>query len=100
MKGTRQLPQSFEKENLPSVPTAYNVYVGWPALSPDHEHPRIPLSHWVINRHRWKIFSFVTACTIASAIVSSFLTPIFESTATIDIARHMPVGIFRQESAQ
>jgi succinoglycan biosynthesis transport protein ExoP len=62
--------------------------------------PGIPLSHylWLIRRHRWRILLFVTACVIATVIISSRMTPIYEATATVDIDREMPTGIVGQES--
>jgi capsular exopolysaccharide synthesis family protein len=67
------------------------------------EEPRaaaIPASHyfWILRRHRWKILAFVVACVAATVIVSSRMTPIYESTATVDIDRDMPTGIVGQDS--
>ncbi len=61
-----------------------------------------PLSHylWVVRRQRWKILPFVLACMIATLIVSKRLTPIYESTVTVDIDRHTPSGVVGQEAAQ
>jgi capsular exopolysaccharide synthesis family protein len=61
-----------------------------------------PLSHylWVLRRQRWKIIPFVLACMIATLIVSKRLTPIYESTVTVDIDRHIPTGVVGQDAAQ
>jgi capsular exopolysaccharide synthesis family protein len=61
-----------------------------------------PLSHylWVLRRQRWKIVPFVVSCMIATLIVSKRLTPIYESTVTVDIDRRMPSGVVGQEAAQ
>jgi polysaccharide biosynthesis transport protein len=61
-----------------------------------------PLSHylWVLRRQRWKIVPFVVACMIATLILSKRLTPIFESTVTVDIDRHIPAGVVGQDAAQ
>src|SRR5260370_25478223 len=95
--------------NLPAlVPdalrAAYNAVpnghaAGW---DPEPEEPAVPLSHylWIVKRHRWKILAFVSACVIATLIVSLRLTPIYESTAVIDIDRRMPTGILGQEAMQ
>ncbi len=62
----------------------------------------VPLSHylWILRRHRWKILSFVIAAVLATAIVSSRITPIYESTTTIDIDRQTPSGVVGQESTK
>ena len=73
-----------------------------PGWDPEPEEPAVPLSHylWILKRHRWKILAFVSACVIATLIVSLRLTPIYESTAVIDIDRRMPTGILGQEATQ
>jgi capsular exopolysaccharide synthesis family protein len=62
----------------------------------------VPLAHylWILRRHRWKIGLFVLASVAATLIVCSRLTPIYSSTATIDIDRRMPPGIFGNEATQ
>jgi capsular exopolysaccharide synthesis family protein len=66
------------------------------------EEPAVPLTHylWIVRRHRWKILTFIVAAVAATLIVSYRLTPIYESTATIDIDRRMPTGILGQEAMQ
>ncbi len=54
---------------------------------------------WVIRRNLAAIFAFVAACTIAMAIVSYRLTPIYEATATIDVDQLVPTGVVGQEAA-
>ncbi len=70
------------------------------AFEPEPEEAAIPLSHclWILKRHRWKILSFVGACVIAAVVVSSRLTPVYESTATVDVDRQTPTGVIGQES--
>ena len=60
----------------------------------------VPLTHylWILRRHRWRILSFVCASVIATLIVSTRLTPIYESTATIDVDRQTPTSIIGQEA--
>jgi polysaccharide biosynthesis transport protein len=60
----------------------------------------VPLSqfYWALRRHRWKVFSFVAASVIATVVISSRLTPMYEATATVDIDRETPTGIVGQES--
>jgi succinoglycan biosynthesis transport protein ExoP len=55
---------------------------------------------WIIKRHRWKILAFVVAVVAATLVVSSRITPVFESTTTIDIDRRMPTGILGEEAMQ
>jgi capsular exopolysaccharide synthesis family protein len=61
-----------------------------------------PLSHylWVLRRHRWKILPFVLICLISTLIVSKRLTPIYESTVTVDVDRHIPSAVVGQEASQ
>lgn len=56
------------------------------------ETPSVPLSHylWVLRRHLWKMVAFVAACVLITAVVSSRLRPIYESTATVDVDRQAP----------
>src|ERR1017187_5013535 len=63
------------------------------------EAPPVPLSHylWIFRRNWWKILLFVGCSVAATAVISMRLTPVFESTVTIDIDRQMPMGIIRSE---
>lgn len=72
---------------------------GWEA-SPEEQ--SIPLSHylWVLRRYRWQILSFIAVSIIATLIVSKRLTPIYESTATVDVDRQMPTAVVGQEATQ
>jgi succinoglycan biosynthesis transport protein ExoP len=62
----------------------------------------VPLAHylWILRRHRWKIAGFVVACVAAVVIISARLTPIYESTVTVDVDRQMPTGIIGQDSTR
>jgi uncharacterized protein involved in exopolysaccharide biosynthesis len=64
--------------------------------------PAVPLSHYlfILRRHLGKMVTFVVAATLATLIVSYRLTPIYESTATVDIDRSSPSGIVGQEALQ
>lgn len=77
-------------------------YSAAPSYSMDNEpdSASVPLSHylWILRRHVWLIAAFVTACVIATFIVSKRLTPIYESTATVDVDRQAPQGIMGQEA--
>lgn len=59
-------------------------------------------SHYlqVIWRQRWKILLFIGTVMLATYIVSSRLTPVYEATAKIDVDRSVPTGIVGQEAAQ
>jgi succinoglycan biosynthesis transport protein ExoP len=99
------MPEEKLERNLPAViPDPFRapyqaIPAGW---DPEPEEPAVPLSHylWILKRHRWKILAFVATCVIATLIVSFRLTPIYESTAVIDIDRRMPTGILGQEAAE
>jgi polysaccharide biosynthesis transport protein len=60
----------------------------------------IPLAHylWVFKRYRWHMLSFVALCTIATFIISSRMSPMYESTATLDVDRDAPSGVVGEES--
>lgn len=66
------------------------------------EAPTVPLSHylWILRRHCWKIVAFVVTCVFATAIVSSRLKPIYESTATVNIDHQSPSQVVGQDSTQ
>ncbi|MGA2436318.1 MAG: polysaccharide biosynthesis tyrosine autokinase [Bryobacteraceae bacterium] len=86
---------------LPAVPVTYTVAPpNWYGPDAEPEERPVPLSHylWILKRHRWKIFWFVAACVLATFIVSERVTPIYESTATIDVDRRMPAGVLGQEA--
>ena len=53
---------------------------------------------WVVKRHRSKLAAFVILSVIATVIVSKRLTPLYESTAVIDIDRQTPAGVLGNES--
>jgi len=62
----------------------------------------VPLSHylWILRRHGWKMLGFVALVMLCTVVVSLRLTPIYESTATIDIDRRMPTGVLGEDSTQ
>ncbi len=69
---------------------------------PEQDEDGVPLSHylWIFRRHRWKMLGFILACTLLTAVVSKRVTPIYESTATVDIDRQTPHGVVGQESVR
>ena len=89
--------------NLPAVLEQYPVaapYALPQVFEAEPEEAAIPLSHylWILKRHRWKIVSFVAACVLAAVVVSSRLTPVYESTVTVDVDRQTPTGVIGQEA--
>src|ERR1700730_4024043 len=62
----------------------------------------VPLSHylWILRRHGWKIGGFVVMVVLSALIVSLRLTPIYESTATVDVDRQMPTSVLGPEVTQ
>jgi capsular exopolysaccharide synthesis family protein len=88
------LPAPYQPVQPPApLPPGWDVEV---------EAVSVPLSHylWVLRRHRWRIAAFIAACLALTLIVSYRLTPIYESTATIDVDRRMPTLILGEESVQ
>ncbi|MCX6634981.1 MAG: GumC family protein, partial [Acidobacteria bacterium] len=73
-----------------------------PQVDVEAEEASVPLAHylWVLRRHRWKILGFIVAATLATLVVSSRITPVFEATATVDIDRQTPSGVIGQEAAR
>src|SRR5271163_2611403 len=53
---------------------------------------------WVVKRHRLKLVAFIIFSVIATVIVSKRLTPLYESTAVIDIDRQTPAAVLGAES--
>ena len=64
------------------------------------ESPGIPLAHygWLIKRYKYRISGIVIGCTLAALIVSMRMTPIYESTTTIDVDREAPSNVVGQDS--
>ncbi len=91
--------------NLPAVQETYRVAPqGAPTIDAEYEPQpaHLPLSHylWILRRHGWKIGAFIVGAVLATLVVSLRLTPIYESTTTIDIDRQMPTGVLGQEALQ
>ena len=93
------------KNNTPVIPEFRAISLPNPAVLDAEYEPQaahVPLSHylWILRRHGWKIAGFAVAVVIATLIVSLRLTPIYESTVTVDIDRQMPTGVLGQEAMQ
>jgi capsular exopolysaccharide synthesis family protein len=99
----RPLPSQVEERNGHYLPVPADLF-----RAPNYgaeaepEQDRIPLSHygWILRRQWWKILTFVTVAALATLVVSKRLTPIYESTATVDVDRQMPSGIIGQEATR
>ncbi len=75
-----------------------------PQLYPDFDagQPTLSASHYllVVFRHKWRILGFVATCLLATYLVSSRLTPIYEATARIDVDRRAPEGVIGREAGE
>src|ERR1017187_8295739 len=91
-------PPDVPSRNLPVPSDMYRA--SWYGSDPEPEPPAVPVTHyfWILKRHRWKIAAFVLASVICTYVVSKRLTPIYESTATVDIDRRMPTGVVGQDA--
>src|ERR1039457_6176976 len=89
-------PKALPAPNQALQPSWYGYDVEPP------EQSAVPLAHylWILRRHRWKILAFVFACVTAALIVSARLTPVYESTVTVDIDRQMPSAIIGQDAGR
>ncbi len=87
---------------LPAPVPAWQTIPAPATIDAEPQEAATPLSHylWVLRRQRWKILPFVVACLIATLIVSKRLTPIYESTVTVDVDRQAPAGVVGQEASQ
>src|SRR5271170_6886393 len=89
-------PRSLPAPNQALQPSWYGYDVEPP------ERATVPLAHylWILRRQRWKILGFVFGCVAATIIISARLTPIYESTVTVDIDRQMPSGVVGQDATR
>ena len=71
-----------------------------PQEEPESEGSSIPFAHylWILRRHKWQLLAFVAVAVASTIVVSSRLTPYYESTATIDVDRMLPTGVIGQDS--
>src|ERR1700722_2943785 len=93
------------KNNAPVIPEYRAIATSNTAILDAEYEPQaahVPLSHylWILRRHGSKIAGFVVAIVIATLIVSLRLTPIYESTTTVDVDRQMPTGVLGPEAMQ
>jgi len=101
------MPDENKSLALPSAPDASVSrvervsYYQVPAEEADTQESQNPLSHylWVIRRRKWPLLVFVVFAVAATIIVSSRMTPYYESTATVDVDRMVPTAVIGQESS-
>lgn len=97
------LPASVEGVPQRSLQVPFEAFRA-AAMMPDTEPAAasVPLSHylWIFRRNWWQILLFVACSVAATAVISMRLTPVFESTVTIDIDRQIPSGIIGQEATR
>jgi len=88
--------------SVPAVSEHFAFQPSYAHIEPEPEETAAPLSHylWILRRHKWRILAFVLGCVAATVVISSRLTPIYESTATIDIDRQAPAGVIGQDAAR
>ncbi len=102
---------AFRKPPARSIDSTLSPYLGMPSayqqptiLDAEFEaaSSHLPLSHylWILRRQGWKMLAFVIVAVLATIIVSLRLTPIYESTVTIDIDRRLPTGVLGDEAVQ
>lgn len=85
--GSRRLPQYTLPQPYPEFEVTY------PSASPMHY-------LLVVTRQKWGILCAIAGCVLATYLVCSRLTPVYEATATVDVDRRVPAGIIGQEAAQ
>src|SRR5580700_7878641 len=92
----------MKKFEPPTLPEPYRNAA--PILDAEYEPQaaHVPLAHylWILRRHGWKIAAFVVGTVLATLVISLRLTPIYESTSTVDIDRQTPTGVLGQEAMQ
>lgn len=95
-----QLPVTVDKGASSTAIPAETLRATSYGYDTESDNSSVPLTHyiWILRCHRWKILSFVCASVIATLILSTRLTPIYESTATMDVDRQMPTSIIGQEA--
>ena len=92
------------ESNLPALTKTFHVPAPPLILDAEVEEqtPHVPLTHylWILRRQAWRIAAFVAAAVLATWIVSLRLTPIYESTVSIDIDRQVPTGVLGEEATR
>ena len=86
-------------DSAPVVPERIAFYQA-AAPEPEQESASLPIAHylWMLSRHKWRLLLFVAIAVASTIVVSSRLTPYYESTATIDVDRMAPNAVIGQEA--
>jgi capsular exopolysaccharide synthesis family protein len=84
---SRRLTPYYEAQPYPEFEAAR------PSVSPTHY-------LLVVYRQKWRIIGFIAACLLATYLISSRLTPIYQATAKIDVDRRIPIGVVGEEASQ
>ena len=90
------VPAVFETERAPFF---YTPPVPLQEEEPEEGKRALSQYLWILKRYRWRMLAFVGAVGAATFLISARLTPIYESTATIDIDRQTPPGVVGEEAA-
>jgi succinoglycan biosynthesis transport protein ExoP len=97
---TTAIDMNDQKSLPPANQTIQPVWYGYDAEPPDHS--AIPLTHylWILRRQRWRILGFVLGCVAATVVVSKRITPVYESTASVNIDRQVPSAVVGQDATR
>jgi capsular polysaccharide biosynthesis protein len=96
----------FREDRLPGTVEMVRMQgVYSPAYGPgeeDQEESKVRLSQylWILKRYRWRIGAFIAAAVLGTLLISVRLTPIYESTATVDVDRQVPPGVVGQDASR
>ena len=99
-------PEGDRNAALPALPLTYTIPPGYAPIGDvageETEPQSAPLANLfhTLRRHKWKIAGMVAVCTVSAFVVCKRLTPIYESTATVDVDLRMPAGIIGQDATQ
>ena len=91
---------SVVPRSVPSALPSHPAPAPAPITATESDEVSLPLSHyiWILRRHGWQIGTFVTAIVLGTTIISTRLTPVYESTTTLYIDRQEAKGVVGQES--
>lgn len=79
----------------PNLPARYST-----GSEPQGTAASMPDYLWSVRRHFWKILLFAGLCAAAALWISAAMTPLYESTATVDVDRVAPAGVLGQEAVR
>jgi capsular polysaccharide biosynthesis protein len=98
MSPHEKLPTVIEMGRIP----AYYAPSVFQSAEDEPEEAKVPLSQylWILKRYRWRIASFISIAVLGTLLISLRLTPIYESTATVDVDRQTPSGVVGQDATR